>query len=140
MAATISSRRSGSMWFSSLARGSRWDARPVGPGFAPVCAFRCRSGANAARVERPSVNCGWVAVGSEPPATPARCPPLAGPLSQRLLIQREPDRAAHGGDDPEAQDDLRLRPGAELEVVVDRRHQEHALAERLEARDLDQHR
>ena len=62
------------------------------------------------------------------------------PARQRLLVQREADRAADRGDDPEAQDDLRLRPGAELEVVVDRRHQEHALAERLERGDLDQHR
>src|SRR4051794_13431369 len=46
-----------------------------------------------------------------------------------LLVQREADRAADRRDDPEAQDDLRLRPRHELEMVVDRRHQEDPLAE-----------
>ena len=38
----------------------------------------------------------------------------------RLLVDREADRRADRGDDPEAQDDLRLRPAEHLEVVVDR--------------------
>src|SRR5918993_681226 len=58
---------------------------------------------------------------------------------ERLLVEREADRAADRRDDPEAQDDLRLRPRHELEMVVDRRHEEDALAERLEGEDLDQH-
>src|SRR3954465_3136290 len=57
----------------------------------------------------------------------------------RLLIDREPDRRAHARDDPEAQDDLRLRPPEDLEVVVDRGHQEDPLSERLEREDLQQH-
>src|SRR2546422_2156194 len=44
------------------------------------------------------------------------------------------------GDDPEAHDDLRLRPARELVMVVERRHAEHAAAGQLEARDLDDHR
>src|SRR3954454_21700900 len=49
-------------------------------------------------------------------------------LRQGLLVQREADRRQHRRDDPEAQDDLRLRPRPQLEVMVDRRHQEDALA------------
>src|SRR3954470_1498208 len=56
-----------------------------------------------------------------------------------LLVDGEADRGAHRGDDPEAQDDLRLRPPEDLEVVVDRGHQEDPLAERLEREDLQHH-
>src|SRR5215207_2543425 len=59
-------------------------------------------------------------------------------LSDRLLVEREADRAADRGDDPEAQDDLGLRPGLELEVVMDRRHQEDPAPEHLEGEDLDE--
>src|SRR3954447_7531910 len=61
------------------------------------------------------------------------------PLPKRLLVDGEADRRADRGHDPEAQDDLGLRPRHQLEVVVDRRHQEHPLAEGLEGEDLDQH-
>src|SRR3954454_23149333 len=54
-----------------------------------------------------------------------------------LLVEHEADRRADRRDDPEAQDDLGLRPGHQLEVVVDRRHQEHAPAEALERDHLD---
>src|SRR4051794_23203314 len=60
-------------------------------------------------------------------------------LCERLLEQREADRGADRRDDPEPQDDLRLRPGLELEVVMDRGHLEDPLAEGLEGEDLDQH-
>src|SRR4051794_33467038 len=60
-------------------------------------------------------------------------------LWEGLLVEREADRRADGGDDPEAQDDLGLRPRLQLEVVVDRGHLEDALAEGLEGEDLDQH-
>ena len=70
---------------------------------------------------------------------PAQSRRRARALGDRLLVEREADRAADRGDDPEAQDDLRLRPGLQLEVVVDRRHQEDPLAEDLEREDLDQH-
>src|SRR3954454_251375 len=57
-----------------------------------------------------------------------------------LLVHGEPNRRAHARHDPEAQDDLRLRPPQDLEVVVDWGHQEDALPERLEREDLQQHR
>src|SRR6266540_3740117 len=60
-------------------------------------------------------------------------------LRDRLLVHGEPDRRADRGDDPEAQDDLRLRPAEDLEVVVHRGHQEDPLAEGLEGEDLDEH-
>ena len=41
------------------------------------------------------------------------------------------------GHDPEAQDDLRLGPSLQLEVVMDRGHQEDAPAEGLKREDLD---
>src|SRR5271154_6040263 len=43
------------------------------------------------------------------------------------------------GDDPEADDDGRLLPALLLEVMVERRHAEDALARELEARDLHDH-
>src|SRR5829696_10245104 len=64
--------------------------------------------------------------------------PAQSALDDRILVEREADRAAHRGDDPEAQDDLRLGPRLQLEVVVDRGHQEDPLPEGLEREDLDQ--
>src|ERR1700754_1474531 len=61
-------------------------------------------------------------------------------LCDGLLVEREADRRADRGDDPEAQDDLGLRPALELEVMVDRGHLEDPLAEGLEGEDLDQDR
>src|SRR5207249_6080662 len=43
-------------------------------------------------------------------------------------------------DDPEADDDLRLGPSEELEVMVDRRHPEDPLAAELEGHHLPDHR
>src|SRR6185436_10503106 len=47
--------------------------------------------------------------------------------------QHESGRAEDRADDPEAHHDLGLRPRLHLEVVVDRRHQEHAFPGALEA-------
>src|SRR5581483_11923533 len=60
------------------------------------------------------------------------------PLPQ--LERGQPEQGQHDRDDPEADDDGRLRPAQLLEVVVDRRHQEDAPAGALEPRDLDDHR
>ncbi len=46
----------------------------------------------------------------------------------------EADQRQHDRDDPEADHDLALGPAELLEMVVDRRHQEHALAGELEGR------
>src|SRR5581483_9852896 len=56
------------------------------------------------------------------------------------VVDREAAGAEDGGEDPEADHDLRLRPRLHLEVVVDRRHQEHPPPEVLEGEDLDHHR
>src|SRR5205814_2105351 len=62
-----------------------------------------------------------------------------GPVGSldRLLVQREPDRGTDRRDDPEAQDDLRLGPRHQLEVVVHRSHEEHPSSEPLEREHLD---
>ena len=59
---------------------------------------------------------------------------------QRSFSVDEADQRQHDGDDPEADHDLRLGPAQLLEMVVDRRHQEDALAGALEDGDLDDHR
>src|SRR5581483_859457 len=55
------------------------------------------------------------------------------------VVERERQRAEDRAGDPEAHHDLRLGPGLHLEMVMDRRHQERALAEVLEGEDLDHH-
>src|SRR6476619_263217 len=61
------------------------------------------------------------AAGAMPPAPRRRFERCYRPLEPAALaIDREADRAADRGDDPEAQDDLRLRPRLQLEVVMDR--------------------
>ena len=73
------------------------------------------------------------ASGAEPqPRSVSSC----GSAANRLLVQREPDPRADRGDDPEAEHDLRLRPGHHLEVVVERRHQQDPPPEGLESEDL----
>src|SRR5213076_2532381 len=56
------------------------------------------------------------------------------------LQRREREQRAHHRDDPEADDDLRLGPAEELEVVMDGRHAEDALAAELEGDHLPDHR
>src|SRR5207249_5151144 len=55
------------------------------------------------------------------------------------LERREREQRAHHRDDPEADDDLRLGPAEELEVVMDGRHAEDALAAELEGDHLPDH-
>src|SRR5580704_2826126 len=57
--------------------------------------------------------------------------------TEALAIDGEADRAADRRDDPEAQDDLRLRPSSQLEMMVYRSHQEHTLAGHLEGDHLN---
>src|SRR3546814_1104753 len=52
------------------------------------------------------------------------------------VVEAERQRRAHARQQPEADDDRRLGPSAELEVVVDRRHPEDAALEDPEAADL----
>ena len=64
----------------------------------------------------------------------------AAPPPSPQLQRRESDQGQDESDDPEADDDLRLGPPQLLEMMVDRRHPEHALAGHLERGDLDDHR
>ena len=52
----------------------------------------------------------------------------------------QPDHYQNHGDDPEANDDPGFRPALELEVMMQRRHAENALAGQLERRHLQDHR
>ena len=52
----------------------------------------------------------------------------------------EPEGGEEPGQDPEPDDDRRLGPAQQLEVVVERRHPEHPPVEDPEADDLDDHR
>ena len=61
-------------------------------------------------------------------------------LPYRSFRVARPSRASMIGDDPEADHHGRLRPAELLEMVVDRGHQEDALAGALEVGDLDHHR
>src|SRR5688572_9455839 len=55
--------------------------------------------------------------------------------------EADAERRAQHGDQPEADDDSRLGPTAQLEVMMDRRHAEDAAtAEQPERRDLEDHR
>src|SRR5215510_1287704 len=56
------------------------------------------------------------------------------------LQRRETEQRKDDGDDEKARDHLGLAPSNELEVVMQRRHLEHALAGELERGDLDDHR
>src|SRR5690606_30843806 len=67
------------------------------------------------------------------PATARRGQPL-------LVEQPEPERGAHGRQQPEPDDHRGLGPPGELEVVVERRHPEHAAPGGAEHRDLHGHR
>ena len=71
------------------------------------------------------------------PSTSARF--TAGTAGSSGRRGRSPDAQSSARDDPEAHDDLRLRPGLHLEVMVDRGDQEHAPAPVLERDDLDHH-
>src|SRR3954451_22092346 len=68
--------------------------------------------------------------------------PSAASMSaaDRVLGEREADAGADCRDDPEAQHDLRFRPGHHLEVVMHRGHQQDSAAEHLEAQHLDGYR
>src|SRR5215813_9295847 len=56
------------------------------------------------------------------------------------LQRRQSHERKHHRDDPEPDHDLRLGPAELLEVMVDRRHPEHALAGELERDHLHDHR
>src|SRR5438093_12704362 len=78
-----------------------------------------------------------------PLSLPASFASLTMGYPDRLLAElqrREREQRTHHRDDPEADDDLRLGPAEELEVVMDGRHAEDALAAELEGDHLPDHR
>src|SRR4051812_29593134 len=80
--------------------------------------------------------------------TPLPNPPPQGgrehsELAARLSSQfqrREPGKREHNRDDPESDHDLRLGPALLLEMMMQRRHAEHALAREAERDHLHDHR
>src|SRR5690606_100426 len=76
------------------------------------------------------------------PTTATRLPRIVSTAITRSpqLQGREPDQGKDNADDPEADHDLRLGPAEMLEVMVDRRHLEDALAGEFERGDLNDHR
>src|SRR5215216_5828086 len=72
------------------------------------------------------------------PTTTTRRPATVNPSTPSPQLERcQAEQRKDDGQDQEARDDLRLAPTDQLEVMVDRRHLEHALAGELEGRDLD---
>src|SRR5919197_2945209 len=64
---------------------------------------------------------------------------IGAALSSPQLQGGEAGDREDRGDDPEADDDGRLLPSLLLEMMMERRHAEDALARQLEARHLDDH-
>src|SRR6185312_12137084 len=138
-----------SKWTSTPAAESLCAARssagvPRAPASQPITSSpRARNVSAAATPERasPTIRYGPPGSGGRGFEAAAGIAGRAGRLPPDAeLVDDEPDRPERGRDDPEAQDDLCLRPRLELEMVVDGRHQEHPLAEDLEREDLDDHR
>src|SRR5438309_7906182 len=134
----------------SRARGS-W-ATPSAPACSSTPACRSSALAAGADVSTP-ITSPPAAASARAAAVPERASPatrkgpsgtggrgVTRPSPNALAIYREADRSADRGDDPEAQDDLRLRPGAQLEVVMARSHQEDAFARGLEGDHLQRDR
>src|SRR5690242_20578506 len=87
----------------------------------------------------------WQLASPEPPrpntATVLPAKEVTGIMTKRSAqFQRgETGERQHHRDDPEADHDLRLGPAELLEMMVDRRHLEEALARELEGGDLHDH-
>src|SRR6266516_2216501 len=64
----------------------------------------------------------------------------ASPCDEVGVEQTDPDRRTESRDDPEPDDHGELGPAGELEMVMDRRHQEDAAAEPTERDHLHDHR
>src|SRR4029077_5855148 len=85
-----------------------------------------------ARPEPPRPNTATVLPAKEVTGIMARCSPQ--------LQRGEAGERQHHRDDPEPDHDLRLGPAQLLEMMMDRRHLEDALARELEGRDLHDYR
>ena len=65
---------------------------------------------------------------------------VTGITASPQLQRRQSGKRQHDRNDPEADDNLRLGPALLLEVMVQRRHHEHALSRKLERNDLHDYR
>src|SRR5690242_9942856 len=114
----------------------------------PACAALATFSAlsSAAITSAPPAFSAWQEASPEPPrpntATVLPANEVTGimALPSAQLQGGETGERQHHRDDPEADHDLRFGPALLLEVVMDRRHPEHALARELEGHDLHDHR
>src|SRR5215467_10039529 len=96
-----------------------------------------------ATISAPPAFSAWQLASPEPPrpntATILPAKEVTGIMRHRSSqFQRgESGKRQHHRDNPEADHDLRLGPAQLLEMMVDRRHPEEALAGKLEGSDLD---
>src|SRR5262249_34479187 len=122
---------------------SMWRSSAVGMPAACACAIRSALSSNATTSAPPASSALALARPEAPSPNSATLRPanvVTGIKSSPQLEGRKPGEREHDRDDPEADHDLRLGPAELLEMVVDRRHAEDALAGELEGDHLDDHR
>src|SRR4051794_37938868 len=109
----------------------------------PACAALATLSAlsSAAITSAPPAFSAWQLAKPEPPrpntATVLPAKEVTGIINRSAQLQRgEAGQCQHHRDDPEADHDLRLGPALLLEMMMQRRHHEHALARHLERHDL----
>src|SRR5215813_5042944 len=105
----------------------------------PACAALATLSAlsSAAMTSAPPAFSAWQLASPEPPrpntATVFPAKEVTGIMNRSAQFQRgEAGERQHHRDDPEADHDLRLGPTLLLEMMMQRRHHEHALARHLE--------
>src|SRR5215475_5078708 len=122
---------------------SIWRRSPTGMPACVASATLLGSSSKATISAPPAVSARQVARPELPsPNTATRFPAIVvtGIKTLPQLEGGEPGERQHHRDDPEADDDLRLGPAELLEMMVDRRHPEHALAGEPERQHLHDHR
>ena len=124
IAAQIRGRNAGRLRAFAIALGAVVPRRPRRRR-PPAARWRSRAPSRRGRTARPSCRRSVVTGIIDP---------------HRSFSVDEPGQRQHDRDDPEADHDLRLGPALLLEMVVERRHPEHALAGQLERDDLHDHR
>src|SRR5689334_13998285 len=112
----------------------------------PACAALATLSAlsSAAITSAPPAFSAWQLASPEPPrpntATVFPAKEVTGIIARSAQFQRgEAGEREHHRDDPETDHDLRLGPALLLEMMVQRRHAEHAFARHLERHHLDDH-
>src|SRR5215471_6852615 len=117
----------------------------VGMPAAPACAMRASLSSQPITSAPPANSALALARPEAPSPNTATLRPakvvtgiMAAPSPQ--LQRRQAGQRQHDRDDPEADDDLRLGPAELLEMVMQRRHLEHALAGEPEREHLHDHR